>query len=127
MRAGTPRKAMPQMLTWDLSAALAQFGLRTQQPAERQPASGPAAADDAAAAAPRDSPRSPSTLPTTAREAVPADGASGSTLSRRPSLGSILRAVSLPCNMSGDDDPTVSPCSDMAIEVKAQVCHASRT
>jgi len=51
-----------------------------------------------------------------------AAGASAS-LPRRPSLGSVLRAVSLPCQPCGDDDPTVSPLSEPAGAVKtAQAC-----
>jgi hypothetical protein len=108
------------MLTWDLSAALAQFGLRAQQ----QPVGGSAAVNDAAVAAPDDSPGSPSMQAMAASGAAPSDGVNG-TLSRRPSLGSILRAVSLPCNMSaGDDDPTVSPCNETAIDVKPQARRA---
>ena len=126
--AGTPSKAVPQMLTWDLSAALAQGEFRTQQPAAVQrPAGGPAWADDAGITSAAESPMSQTVVAGGSAASNPspdpspfADGAAGGTLPRRPSLGSILRAVSLPCSTSADDDPTVSPGVELAINGKAQ-------
>ena len=121
------RKAIPPMLTWDLSTALAQLRLRSWQP--HQPADGVEGREDGTGASMQGCrPRSPAKG--TAADDSSGAGFAGITSSdapdavampRRPSLGSILRAVSLPCQPSDGDDPTVSPCSEPATPAKAQV------
>ena len=112
---------IPPLLTWDLNSALAQRRAQLRQPSEPSDAS-EAVESVTAVVQSHGSPRSPckgaaSGIDGTFTEGgtpAEASAAAAASLPRRPSLGSVLRAVGLPCQPCGDDDPTVSPRSEPA-------------
>ena len=130
------KAAIPPLLTWDLNAALAQLTAQPRQPGGSADAPAEAGISVTGVVQPQGSPDSPvatAAYDSSAAEddgmptagGAPSEAAAGAaaSLPRRPSLGSVLRAVSLPCQPCGDDDPTMSPRSEPAEAARvAQAC-----